>query len=142
MAQTYTATASTVIKVPPSAVWEALTNPVMVKKYFFGVDLETDWKVGSPITYRGVWEGKEFVEKGNVLKVEEGKLLLTNYFSPSSGLPDKIENYQNVAYELEPVDGGTRVTITQDNNLKKESAESSEANWKKILEGMKKLLEA
>ncbi len=132
---------STVIKAPASKVWEALTKPELVKKYFFGTDVITDWKVGSPIIYRGVWEGKPYEEKGNVLKNEPEKLLLTNYWSPSRGVTDSPENYQNVEYKLEPAEEGTKVTITQDGNKDEESKNHSETNWGMILDGMKKLLE-
>lgn len=48
-----TATAAVQINADVSRVWEALTTPEIVKKYFFGVDVITDWKVGSPIVYKG-----------------------------------------------------------------------------------------
>ena len=60
MSNPYIAKASVSIKVPPSKVWEALTTPRLTKQYFFGVDILTDWKPGSPIIYKGEWEGKPF----------------------------------------------------------------------------------
>ena len=43
---------------PRFEVWEALTSPQMIQQYLFGTQVTTDWQVGSPITYRGVWQGK------------------------------------------------------------------------------------
>ncbi|MBC7885478.1 MAG: SRPBCC domain-containing protein [Saprospiraceae bacterium] len=43
----------TIIKASVAKVWDALTNPEVVKQYFFGTDLVTDWKVGSPIIFQG-----------------------------------------------------------------------------------------
>ncbi len=129
------------INAPVSQVWRALTDPKLVKQYFFGVDVITDWKQGSPIIYRGVWEGKPFEDKGNVLKIEPEKLLLTTHWSPLSGVPDTPENYHNVRYELAPEGRGTKLTITQDNNATAEEKNHSEQNWGAVLDGMKRVLE-
>ena len=59
-----------------------------------------------------------------------------------SGLTDTPENYKTVRYELEPAGSGTRLTITQDNNATEEEARHSAENWKMVLDGLKKLVEA
>jgi uncharacterized protein YndB with AHSA1/START domain len=41
------------IAAPPERVWEALTTPDQISKWFFGVDTESDWQVGSPLIHRG-----------------------------------------------------------------------------------------
>ena len=46
-----------------------------------------------------------------------------------------------VRYEIAPVDGGSCLTITQDNNKTQADADHSAANWKMVLDGLKKLLE-
>jgi uncharacterized protein YndB with AHSA1/START domain len=135
------ARAEITINVPPSKVWQALTDPELVKQYFFGTTVKSNWKEGSPVTYTGEWEGKAYEDKGTVLKVEPEKLLVSSYWSSISGVPDSAENYNEIAYELTEVDGGTRLKITQDNNRNEESARHSEQNWNMVLEGMKKLLE-
>jgi hypothetical protein len=58
-----------------------------------------------------------------------------------SGKEDRPENYNNVTYELEPENGGTRLTITQDGNNDEKSKEHSEQNWMYILNELKKFLE-
>ena len=135
------ATASITVKAPPSRVWEALTKPELVKQYLYGTDVTTDWRVGSPITYKGVWEGKPYEDKGKVLEVVPDRLLVSTYWSGLSGTADVPENYVTVRYEIAPVDGGSRLTITQDNNKTQEDADHSAANWKMVLDGLKKLLE-
>ena len=135
------AQATVLISVPPSRVWEALIDPELIKQYLFGTEVTSDWQVGSSITYKGIWEGKAYEDKGKVLQIELGKLLVSTFWSSLSGVPDAPENYQTVRYELMANDGGTRVTITQDNNATKEDASHSEKNWNVVLEGLKKLLE-
>jgi uncharacterized protein YndB with AHSA1/START domain len=36
------------INASSKAVWDALTKPALVKQYFFGTNVDTDWKRGSP----------------------------------------------------------------------------------------------
>ena len=135
------AESTVVINAPVSKVWEALTSAEIIKKYLFGTQVTTDWKEGSPNTYRGVWEGKEYEDKGTILKVEREKLLESTYWSSIAGLEDKPENYKKVTYELEPEDGVTRLTITQDNNVNEEEKNHSEQNWNMVLKSLKELLE-
>jgi len=141
MNKTLTAKATTTVDAPLSRVWEALTKPDLIKQYLFGTEVTTDWQVGSPITYTGEWEGKTYEDKGKILQIEPGKLIVSTFWSSLSGLPDVPENYKTVRYELSAEGGGTRLTITQDNNETQAEANHSEQNWKMVLEGMKKLLE-
>src|SRR6266545_6060397 len=141
MNEKFIAKATTTINAPASKVWDALTEPELIKQYMFGTDVISDWKVGSSIIYRGEWQGKAFEDKGKVLEVKREKSLVSTHWSPLSGVPDSPENYHTVAYDLVENDGKTEVTITQDNNASAEEKTESENNWKQILEGMKKLIE-
>ena len=64
----YSSSVSIIINASPEKIWEALTVPEKVKEYFFGTNLVTDWKVGSPILFRGEWEGKAYEDKSTVLE--------------------------------------------------------------------------
>jgi len=141
MKNTFTATARITIKVSAEKVWDALTNPKIIKQYLFGTEVSSDWKVGSSITYKGVWEGKPYEDKGKILELVPNKLLRSTYWSSFSGLADKPENYNTVTYTLSKADGGTELTVTQDNIQTKEAADHSEGNWASVLQMMKKLLE-
>ena len=63
----YVARATTTIRAPVSKVWQALINPEINKQYLFDTDVISAWKEGSPIIYKGVWNGKPFVDKGKIL---------------------------------------------------------------------------
>src|SRR5258708_16104425 len=141
MSKTLTSTTSITIRASATRVWEALTKPELIKQYLFGTNVKSDWKVGSSITYSGTWEGKAYEDKGKVLQIEPGKLLVSTFWSSLAGLPDVPENYKTVRYELSPAGSGTRLTITQDNNATQEEANHSGQNWKMVLDGLKKLLE-
>lgn len=141
MAQNLTATKSIVIAAPAQRVWQALIDPVEVKQYMWGSDVVTDWKKGSPLIYRGVWEGKPFEDKGSILEIDPPRLLRTTYFSPLSGAQDVPENYAEVAYALVKEAGGTRLTVTQSNVADDAGKTRSEGNWGMVLDSIKKLIE-
>lgn len=122
-------------------VWQALVNPEIIKQYLFNTEVISDWKVGSPIIYKGEWEGKAFEDKGEILEIEPEKVLKSTHWSPLSGVPDSPENYHTVTYTLSAHDDSTEVTITQDNNATEQEKAHSEKNWEMVLAGMKKLLE-
>jgi uncharacterized protein YndB with AHSA1/START domain len=58
-----------------------------------------------------------------------------------SGTEDKPENYSTIEYTLTPQDGGTLLTVTQDNNRDEESRKHSEGNWAIVFKNIKELLE-
>ena len=132
---------STVINAPVNEVWDALTNPELIKEYLFGTKTVTDWKKGSPITYEGEWQGKTYKDKGVIVDIIPEKLLHTTYWSSMGGKEDKPENYNNVLYEVKEQNGGTLVTISQDNIKDEKELEHMNQNWGIVLDGMKQLLE-
>ena len=132
---------STIISAPAPRVWDALTNPKLIKQYFFGSEALSDWKEGSSLNFKGEWEGKEYLDKGSILKSEPNKLFQYTYFSSFSDLPDKPENYSTVAYELYEEDGQTTLIVKQENIANEEARKNSEKNWEQVLQSLKDLLE-
>ena len=130
------------IQASPEAVWEALTNPGMVKQYFFGTDMVTTWKVGEPIFWRGEWEGVGYEDKGIVLEFEPLKRLKYKYWSSFSGIPDLPENYASISCAIREENGATILTVIQDGLENEEKRAHSEQNWLAVLEGMEGLLAA
>jgi len=122
-------------------VWEALTTPSIIKKYFFGTDAISDWQPGSPLIFKGEWEGKKYEDKGTILNVIPNALFKYTYWSSMSGIEDKPENYVIITYELSENNGKTLLTITQENIPDEKMKEHSEQNWKKVLTDLKNLLE-
>lgn len=122
-------------------VWEALTEPELIKKYFFGTNTKTDWKPGSPIIFSGEWQGKSYEDKGTIIDVQKNRLIKYSYWSEMSGIEDKPENYVIVTYELSEENGKTMLMITQENIPTEEMKAHSEENWKKVLNNLKEMLE-
>lgn len=140
----YVARAETEVEAPRRAVWRVLTTNGSRPEIMFGAEVVSDWKLGSPIVWRGEWQGKSFEDHGRIIELEDQqepwRIVLT-HFSPLSGLPDEPENYHTLRFELDEVAGGTRITLDQDNNPTREAAAHSQANWAQMLEGVKAVAE-
>jgi uncharacterized protein YndB with AHSA1/START domain len=142
-----TAEATVEINAPRSEVWRSLTDPASIKEYYLGADVETDWQVGSPITFKGEWEGNPYEDKGEILVFEPERKLAYSHFSPRGGKRDVPENYHVVEVTLEEREGRTLVTLHQ-SNLEGEVTDEDRANradyeknWKQMLQGLKKTTE-
>jgi uncharacterized protein YndB with AHSA1/START domain len=114
--QKLVAKASTAINAPVAEVWDALVDPKKIQQYMFGTNVASDWKKGSPIVWKGEWQGKKYEDKGTILRLERERVLQYSHFSPLSSLPDKPENYHTVTIELSPKGKQTIVSLSQDNN--------------------------
>ncbi len=56
MNKRFIAKASISINAPVSKVWDALTNPEVIKQYMFGINVVSYRKERSPIVWKGEWE--------------------------------------------------------------------------------------
>lgn len=52
-----------VLDAPIDKVWNALVEPELVKKWQYGSDLITDWKIGNEIRFKNEWDGR-FLNNG------------------------------------------------------------------------------
>jgi uncharacterized protein YndB with AHSA1/START domain len=135
----HVAHATTTVAASPERVWTALTDAEQIKQYMFGSTVTSDWKVGSPVTWKGEWNGKPYEDKGTVLRAEPGRLIEYTHFSPLTGEPDIPENYHTVTITLSPEGDGTRVDLAQTRNATEDARKHSEKNWNAMLEGLKKV---
>ena len=134
-------TTTTTIDAPIDEVWRAITTPSEIKQWFFGVDTESDWTVGRPLVHTGEYQGKPYVDKGEILRIVPPRLLEHSHWSEVSGKPDRPDVYQVVTWSLAERDGGTELTINERNLPSDEAAQTSEDAWKAALGALKGLLE-
>src|SRR6202020_2170684 len=89
------------INAPAAKVWDALTNPEQTKKYMFGCAALSDWTVGSPLIWKGNFNGVELIAvKGTVTGIRPGQFLAYTTIDPNSSIADIPENYVTVSYTL------------------------------------------
>ncbi len=141
MDNTFTAKVSLLIDAPQQKVWEALTNPAVIKQYLYGTEVASEWTVGSSITFSGNWEGKAYLDKGIILQIASPGLFQYSYLSSWNNLPDIPENYATITYQLTEEKDITLLQITQDGISDQAQKEHSEQNWKNVMTAMKKLIE-
>jgi uncharacterized protein YndB with AHSA1/START domain len=126
---------------PIEKVWDALTNPELVKQYFFGSQLVTTWQPNTPIVFKGEWQGTAYEDKGTVLKFEPNKMLEYDYHSSWSTLEDRPENYQIITYRVKSKGNSTVLTIEQRNIDALDKKIDSTKNWKGLMVAIKKMIE-
>jgi uncharacterized protein YndB with AHSA1/START domain len=137
------------INAPVSKVWDALVNPQQTKKYMFGCEAVSDWKPGSPLLWKGVFDGKELVAvKGTVVSIQPEKYLEYTTIDPNNpAIKDVAENYLTVTYDLKPIDGQTLLAVTQGDYAKVADGQSryndtiAGGGWQSVLDQVKKLVE-
>jgi uncharacterized protein YndB with AHSA1/START domain len=139
--KTLTLNTTITFKAPIAKVWQGLTDPAIVKQYFFGTDLKSDWKEGSPITFSGEWEGHKYEDGGIIQNIDAPNLLRYSYWSSMSGTEKKPENFNNITYQLSENNGVTTLVLTQDGVKNQEAADHSEHNWQSVFDGLKKIIE-
>ncbi|MCZ8216894.1 MAG: SRPBCC family protein [Cyclobacteriaceae bacterium] len=130
------------IKSPLASVWAALVKPALIKEYFYGTEVISEWKTGSSIRFTGTWEGKPYEDKGTILALEPEKCLSYNYWSNFTGIPDVPENYAIIRFDLLQINSEvTKLQLTQHNSPTPTMEENSAQGWKDVLNNLKKMLE-
>ena len=131
------------INAPTSKIWEALTNPDLMKKWMSELEIEilTDWKVGNLVVIRGKLHGIKFENKGKVLQFEPEKILQYSHLSSLSRLPDKPENYSVFDFRLTPKEDLTLLTLTVSNFPTESIFKHLTFYWNVTLEIFKRMIE-
>lgn len=140
---------SVIINAPAAKVWDALINPGQTKKYMFGCETVSDWKVGSSLLWKGNYEGKEMIfVKGTIADIKPEKYLEYTVIDPNGDLEDIPENYLTVTYTLENKNGQTLLIATQGDYSKVGDGERrynhmmEGGGWGSVLKEIKKLVES
>jgi uncharacterized protein YndB with AHSA1/START domain len=129
----------TYIRTTPEKLWEALTTSSFMKQYWFGMDIETDWKVGSP--WKLVFPDGRVADTGEILEIDRPRRIVLkwrNDFRPEL----KAEGFARCVMELEPQDGAVKLTITHTiDRADSKVIEAVSGGWPRILSNLKSLLE-
>lgn len=137
------------ISAAAAKVWDALVNPEQTKKYMFGCETVSDWKVGSSLEWKGHYEGVDMVfVKGEILEIQPEKFLAYTTIDPNSGIDDTSENYLRVTYAISSKGNDTLLEVTQgdystvaEGERRYQEAWNNGEGWNPILTEIKKLVE-
>jgi uncharacterized protein YndB with AHSA1/START domain len=129
----------TFIRTTPELLWAALTTPDFIKKYWFGMNLETDWKVGS--SWKLIFPDGRVADTGEILEFDRPRRIVLrwqNEFRPEL----KAEGFAQCAMELEPHEGTVKLTISHTiERADSKFIEAVSGGWPRILSNLKSLLE-
>jgi uncharacterized protein YndB with AHSA1/START domain len=136
----------TYIRSTPEKVWAALTDPQTVRKFWFGMNVACDFRLGSPWSLS--FEDGRVADTGEILEAEPPRRLVIrwrNEFRPEL----KAEGYSRCSMSIElaeyyPGMGGKAVKLTIQHELEGEGGKLIEAvsgGWPKVLSNLKSYLE-
>jgi uncharacterized protein YndB with AHSA1/START domain len=129
----------TYIRTTPDRLWEALTTPEFMKQYWFGVNFETDWKVGSSWTM--TFPDGRLADRGEIVEFERPRRIVLkwrNEWRPELA----AEGYSRCAIDLEPQEGAVKLTITHSiERTESQFIEAVSGGWPRIVSNLKSLLE-
>ena len=128
----------TYIETTPEKLWHALTDGNFTERYWFGIRLRSDWKVGS--SFEMVRSDGTVCDAGKVVEVDPPRRLAYTFIN----LSDKYKNeFPALAtFVIEPYGKLVKLTLTHEG-----FAEGSKfyngvsKGWPAILSGLKSLLE-
>jgi uncharacterized protein YndB with AHSA1/START domain len=126
------------IKASPEQIWEAIVDPELTSKYFYGsrITITPEGRLSTSPDGSENWGDAEVLEWDPPRKLVHGWRSL---YDPELA----AEGTSRVTWELEPQDGGvTKLTLVHDEleNAPK-TAESVSGGWMLVLSGLKTLLE-
>ena len=129
----------TYIRTTPTELWTALTTSEFMKQYWFGMNFETDWKVGSP--WKLIFPDGRIADTGEIVELDRPRRLVLrwrNEFRPELA----AEGYARCSIELEPQDGAVKLTISHSiERADSKLIEAVSGGWPRILSNLKSLLE-
>jgi uncharacterized protein YndB with AHSA1/START domain len=130
---------ATYIRATPEELWAALTKADFIKKYWFGMSLETDWKVGSP--WKLVFPDGRLADEGEIAECDPPRRVALRWrhrWRPELA----AEGEAFCVIELEPIEGAVKLVISHsiartDSKL----IEAVSGGWPRILANLKSLIE-
>ena len=129
----------TYIRTTPAELWAALTTSEFMKKYWFGMNFETDWKLGSP--WKLIFPDGRIADTGEIVELAPPRRIVLkwrNEFRPEL----MAEGYAHCSIELEPQDGAVKLTISHTiERADSKLIEAVSGGWPRILSNLKSLLE-
>ena len=78
----------TYIRTTPEKLWTALTDPQTIRRYWFGITAECDWKPGSPWALK--FEDGRTADTGEILEAVPHKRLVIRWRNEFAGARPRL----------------------------------------------------
>jgi uncharacterized protein YndB with AHSA1/START domain len=128
----------TYIRATPKTLWHALTANEVIGKYWFGLRIDSDWKVGS--TWKFHYRD-ELMDSGEIIESVYPKRLVRSW--RNEWRPEfKKEGISRCVYEIKAIGSCVKLTITH--SIKRKNSKFIEAvseGWPMCMSNLKSLLE-
>ncbi|SHG25320.1 SRPBCC family protein [Bradyrhizobium erythrophlei] len=128
------------IAATPEKVWQALTTAEFSRKYFSGLAVEAELKVGGAFVVRAP-DGSVHID-GRVIECVAPRKLTITWNVNWPNLLEKL-GLTLVTYDIEPAGDAVRLTMTEahDRPISDDILSGGRAGWPAILSSLKSLLE-
>ena len=128
----------TYIETTPEKLWDALTKSDFTRLYWFGTEVRSDWKVGSPFAL--VTNGTT-TDSGEILEADRPRLLSYTFKHVRDPEMSK-ERASKVVFTLEPFGKLVKLTLTHEDFVAGSLLlDGISKGWPAILSALKSLLE-
>ena len=128
----------TYIETTPEKLWDALTDSEFSKCYWFGTEVKSDWKVGSPFAL--VSDGKT-TDTGKILEADRPRRLSYTFKHELYEIM-REEPATKVTFTIEPYGNLVKLTVTHEGFVKGSKLVGAiSSGWPAILSGLKTVLE-
>jgi uncharacterized protein YndB with AHSA1/START domain/DNA-binding transcriptional ArsR family regulator len=127
------------IRTTPEALWNAITDPVFTRQFFYGTAVRSGWKVGDTVEH--VQPDGTVALSGKVLEVNPPRRLVHTFLAHHDAEELK-EQPSRVTWEIVPRGETCLLQLTHDQfEGAPKTFESVRLGWNPVLSGLKTLLE-
>lgn len=107
-------TRSIMLNTTPERVWEALTHPGMTKQYYYNSEVDSDWKTGSSVRWKGRYQDRDIDVQGKVLEVIPGRMIKYSGFDRLAAGDISRSGDIHITHEIIPQGRQTKLLTTMD----------------------------
>jgi uncharacterized protein YndB with AHSA1/START domain len=130
----------TYIATTPEKLWAALTRGELTKQYWYDRRIESDWGVGSPVSfYDG--DSRVITDSGVVLESDPPRRLIYTFRNEFNAEARK-QGYSRVSFTIKPHEGMVKLTLVHDELPDEQTAIGYREGWAPILSSLKTFLES
>lgn len=128
------------IKTPPEKLWQALTDGSATKEYYFGTEVRSDWKKGSPMQY--IRPDGELMIDGSIIEIEPKRRLVSSFIPLWSPDLKEKQNISQTTFEIEQAGDSCKLRLIHDEIIPEgDIVDEVFEGWSQILSGLKTLLD-
>jgi uncharacterized protein YndB with AHSA1/START domain/DNA-binding transcriptional ArsR family regulator len=127
------------IRTTPEKLWEALTRPELTRHYYYGMEIISELRPGTPLEYtRSEPDGsRKRLIAGQILEIEPPRRLVHSF-----AFLDRPDEPTRVTYAIEPIGELVRLTVTHEGfEGETETYRMVRGGWAPIIDGLKTYLE-